>query len=94
MKTIGLMMALCLLGGVSTLAVADNTAQQNKMVECNKQASGLQGDQRKAFMSTCLKKPAASSQQEKMKQCNAAAKGKKGDERIAFMSQCLKKSTG
>lgn len=37
------------------------TAQQQKMVDCNKQATGKKGDERKAFMSTCLKKtvPAA-----------------------------------
>ncbi|ANY89576.1 MULTISPECIES: PsiF family protein [Pseudomonas] len=70
------------------------TAQQEKMTTCNAQASekALKGDERKAFMSTCLKaKPAT--QQEKMKTCNAdaSAKALKGDERKAFMSDCLKK---
>lgn len=70
------------------------TAQQEKMTTCNAQASekALKGDERKAFMSTCLKaKPAT--QQEKMKTCNADASAKtlKGDERKAFMSDCLKK---
>lgn len=67
------------------------------MKECNASASekALKGDERKAFMSDCLKaKPAsaANSQQEKMKSCNAEAKTKtlKGDERKAFMSSCLK----
>lgn len=32
------------------------TAQQQKMVDCNKQATGKKGDERKAFMSACLKK--------------------------------------
>lgn len=36
------------------------TAQQNKMGACNKEAGDKKGDERKAFMSECLKaKPAA-----------------------------------
>ncbi|MEQ6929076.1 PsiF family protein [Pseudomonas mosselii] len=74
------------------------TAQQEKMKTCNADATAkaLKGDERKAFMSTCLKKaePAkAATQQEKMKTCNADAttKALKGDERKTFMSDCLKK---
>ena len=78
------------------------TDQQNKMTTCNADATAksLKGDERKAFMSTCLKAaPAANDakalppQQEKMKTCNAdaATKALKGDERKAFMSDCLKK---
>lgn len=73
-------------------AYAANT-QQNRMSECNKQASGKQGDERKAFMSTCLsgKAPAAkASPQQRMKECNQQAQGKKGAERKTFMSSCLK----
>jgi hypothetical protein len=72
---------------------AEATAQQNKMTMCNQKATGMKGDERKQFMSSCLKKDSpAGTQQEKMKYCNEAATGKKGDERKAFMSQCLKKS--
>lgn len=73
------------------------TAQQNKMTSCNADASAktLKGDERKAFMSACLKaKPeGATTQQEKMKTCNATASSQalKGDVRKAFMSDCLKK---
>lgn len=73
------------------------TAQQNKMTTCNADASAksLKGDERKAFMSSCLKAaPApAATQQEKMKTCNATASTQalKGDARKAFMSDCLKK---
>lgn len=78
------------------------TAQQNKMTTCNADATAksLKGDERKAFMSTCLKAaPAADAakpmtpQQEKMKTCNADAttQALKGDARKAFMSECLKK---
>ncbi|MFF6474083.1 PsiF family protein [Pseudomonas aeruginosa] len=76
------------------------TAQQEKMTACNAEATtkALKGDERKAFMSGCLKAGApaggkATAQQEKMKSCNAdaSAKALKGDERKAFMSTCLKK---
>jgi len=83
------------------------TPQQKKMKDCNAQAGDRKGDERKAFMSTCLKdtstnaaQPAAAStkpatQQEKMKTCNADAnsQGLKGDARKTFMSTCLKGST-
>ena len=67
------------------------------MKDCNAQAEGKTGDERKTFMSQCLKaKPAPAAkpmtQQEKMKACNTDAGDKKGDERKAFMSQCLKGS--
>ncbi len=86
---------LCLMG----TAHADNapkapTAQQQRMKDCNAQADGKKGDERKAFMSACLsgKAPASAraTQQQRMKDCNAQAAGKKGDERKAFMSTCLK----
>jgi hypothetical protein len=60
---------------------------------CNTQAVDKKGDERKAFMSECLKAgaPAAPmTQQEKMKVCNTKAGEKKGDERKTFMSECLK----
>jgi hypothetical protein len=71
------------------------TAQQSKMTVCNKEAGDKKGDERKAFMKSCLSaKPAASdkktAQQERMKTCNLDAKDKKGDERKKFMSECLK----
>ena len=76
-------------------AFAD-TAQQNKMTSCNADASAktLKGDERKAFMSNCLKAtPVATTPQERMKSCNATAttQALKGDARKAFMSDCLKK---
>lgn len=72
------------------------TAQQTRMGECNKEAGDKKGDERKAFMKSCLsgQKAAAvdarTAQQEKMKTCNKEAAGKKGDERKKFMSECLK----
>jgi hypothetical protein len=37
------------------------TVQQQKMVDCNKQATGKKGTERKEFMSACLKKTPVSS---------------------------------
>ena len=53
----------------------------------------MKGDERKAFMKSCLsnKPEAEATQQSKMKTCNAEAAGKKGAERKTFMSECLKK---
>ena len=77
---------------------AAQAAQQQKMKDCNAQATAknLKGDERKSFMSTCLSAnssapPAKMTQQEKMTECNkqATAKGLKGDDRKAFMSTCL-----
>ena len=66
--------------------------QQSKMGECNKDAGDKKGDERKAFMKTCLSAKKAS-QQDKMKSCNADPKAKeaKGDARKAFMKECLSK---
>lgn len=74
-------------------------AQQEKMKQCNAQAAGKKGDERKAFMKDCLsaKKTeevsAKTAQQDKMKSCNqeAGEKNLKGAERKTFMSECLKK---
>ena len=62
------------------------------MSECNKEAADKKGDERKAFMKTCLSDapPAKMTQQEKMKACNKDAGDKKGDDRKKFMSECLK----
>jgi hypothetical protein len=74
------------------------TPQQQRMSTCNTQATGKKGDERKTFMSSCLKgdtaapAPAKQTQQQKMTSCNkdASAKTLKGDERKTFMSTCLK----
>jgi hypothetical protein len=77
------------------------TAQQEKMKTCNADATSkqLKGDERQAFMKTCLSasgradhKKELTPQQQKMSDCSkdAKAKGLKGDERKTFMSTCLK----
>ena len=70
------------------------SSQTDKMTDCNKQAAGKKGDDRKAFMSQCLSSaPVAASapmtQQQRMTYCNKQATGKTGDDRKAFMSSCL-----
>jgi hypothetical protein len=91
--------ALLTLCFIALPAFAD-TAQQEKMKDCNAQAGKkeLKGDERKAFMKSCLSaKPAAAEekkltpQQQKMKDCNAEAGSKKltGDDRKKFMKTCL-----
>ena len=77
------------------------TAQQEKMKTCNADATSknLSGDDRKAYMKTCLSASGTAAphkeltpQQQKMSTCSkdAKAKGLKGDERKTFMSTCLK----
>ena len=63
--------------------------QQSKMGDCNKEAAGKKGDERKMFMKECLSAAKPMTQQNKMKKCNVDAAGKKGDERKTFMKECL-----
>jgi len=87
-----LAIGIALTVGVAHAEEKAKTAQQTKMGTCNAEAGDKKGDERKAFMKTCLSaKPVT--QQSKMKTCNVDAGDKKGDERKAFMSQCLKKSS-
>jgi hypothetical protein len=82
-------MGLALSLGAAHAADGDaKTKQQSKMGECNKDAGDKKGDERKAFMKTCLSAK-KETQQSKMSTCNASAKDKKGDERKAFMKECL-----
>jgi hypothetical protein len=89
---LGLSLAL---GAAQADEKKEPTAQQRRMAQCNKDAGERKGDERKKFMSECLKaKPAEATakttpQQERMRKCNAEAAGKTGDERKKFMSQCL-----
>lgn len=100
MKKLLTLLAMGLALSVGAAHAADEkakTPQQNKMTSCNAEAKGKTGDERKAFMKSCLSnKPQAEAtqktpQQNKMTTCNADAKGKTGDERKKFMSECLKK---
>ncbi|MGA7778009.1 MAG: PsiF family protein [Paraburkholderia sp.] len=92
MKIQSAIATLVLGAALAAPAFADNS-QQSKMTVCNKQAGDKKGDDRKAFMKSCLSsaQPDAKpmTQQEKMKACNVQAADKKGDDRKAFMSTCL-----
>lgn len=101
-RTVLVYIAACAIGAFAVNAGAENS-QQTKMTTCNAdaKAKNLSGDDRKAFMKTCLSEaappaaaPMMNSQQMKMKTCNADAKTQKlkGDARKQFMSNCLKGS--
>ena len=109
-RKISLVLALAMLAALALPVMAQETkqpsaaqaAQQQKMKDCNAQATAksLKGDERKTFMSSCLSAtpaatPAKTTQQQKMTDCNAQATAKnlKGDDRKAFMSTCLSGST-
>jgi hypothetical protein len=83
----------------STAATSSQlNSQQQKMKDCAQEgkAKGVKGEERKAFMSSCLSSKGMSQedinkQQQKMKTCNADAKTKqlKGADYKAFMKTCL-----
>jgi Ni/Co efflux regulator RcnB len=98
----------CMTLAASPLALAQDKAkakapteaqkkQQERMKACNEKAGDRKGDDRKKFMSSCLKgqsagaSPAQKAQQDRMKDCNKQAnlKNMKGEERKKFMSSCL-----
>jgi hypothetical protein len=69
------------------------TEQQNKMVTCNKEATGKKGDERKAFMKECLsKKPAAPASAEKP--AAPAATEKPASAQQNKMATCNKEADG
>ena len=104
MKRTALALVLTLLATGTAFAQAKGdakdakpTPQQQRMKDCNAQAKDMKGDERKGFMSSCLKgetaqQPGRTAQQNKMASCNkeASAKNMKGDDRRKFMSECLK----
>jgi hypothetical protein len=47
-------LGLCFSGTAMADAAKAPTAQQTRMGDCNKQATGKKGDDRKAFMKACL----------------------------------------
>jgi len=75
-----------------TLAIGAAQAAGNKQraltTKCNKKAADMKGDERQAFIETCLN--AKPPQQKKLAACNAEAKDKTGEARKKFMSECLK----
>ena len=66
--------------------------QQTKMAECNKDAGDKKGDERKAFMKTCLSAtPMAEAKPEsKMSMCNKKTAGLAKEARSKAQSECMK----
>lgn len=98
MKYLAILISACAMFALTPAQAANS--QKDKMTQCNKDAAGKKGDERKAFMKDCLSaktddKPKVSeaqqAQRDKMGQCNKDAAGKKGDDRKAFMKDCLSK---
>lgn len=103
MKVTLLASLLCGLVLATAVNAAEKTPQQQRMTTCNQQATSkaLKGDDRKSYMSSCLKNDAAKAdqksltpQQQKMRECNTTAtqQSLKGADRKTFMSACLKKA--
>ena len=101
--TAGAMLALlagqvCVAQSSTATGSPHPNSQQQKMKDCAEEgkAKGVKGEDRKAFMSSCLSSKGMSQQdinkqQEKMKSCNVEAKSKglKGADYKSFMSTCL-----
>lgn len=77
------------------------SSSQQRMADCNKEAAGKKGPERRDFMRQCMHggsapatPPAGAkmSQQDRMRDCNkqAGEKALRGPDRKAFMSECLK----
>ena len=68
------------------------TPQQEKMKSCNASAADKKGDDRKAYMKTCLsaKPPAPVKPESKMAMCNKKTAGMKADDRAKAQSECMK----
>jgi hypothetical protein len=65
------------------------TPQQEKMKTCNTQAADKKGDERKAFMKTCLS-AAPAKPESKMAMCNKKTAGMTKDDRAKAQSECMK----
>ena len=72
----------------ATAAPAANS-QQNKMKTCNEQAGDKKGDERKAFMKTCLS-AAPVKAESKMAMCNKKTAGLAKEARAKAQSECMK----
>ena len=76
---------------VALPALAADNPQQEKMKACNAQAADKKGDERKAFMSNCLKAEPAKAES-KMAMCNKKTAGLDKEARAKAQSECMKAS--
>jgi hypothetical protein len=88
-QLLALMVASTLVAAVPAFA-ADNP-QQEKMKACNAQAADKKGDERKAFMSNCLKAEPAKAES-RMAMCNKKTAGLDKEARAKAQSECMKAS--
>jgi len=78
-------------GGAYAAANEPVNPQQEKMKACNTKAGDMKGDERKAFMKTCLAaKP--EKKQSKMAICNEKTKGMSKPDADKARSECMKAS--
>jgi hypothetical protein len=74
-----------------TATTDSKMSQQDKMKMCNEQAGDKKGDERKAFMKTCLSaKP--EKPKSKMAMCNEKTKGMSKADADKARSECMKAS--
>ena len=90
MKKLLTLSLLSLFASGSVLAAQEETTpQQDKMKACNAKAGDMKGDERKAFMKTCLAaKPAKP--KSKMAMCNEKTKGMSKADADKARSECMK----
>ena len=67
-------------------------SQQSKMTTCNAEAGDKKGDERKAFMKTCLSAapPPPAKPESKMAMCDKKTAGLAKEERSKAQSECMK----
>ena len=82
--------------GAAYAADEKMTPQQEKMKTCNTKAGDMKGDERKAFMKTCLSAKAEPAKAEppksKMAMCNEKTKGMTKADADKTRSECMKAS--
>jgi hypothetical protein len=77
----------------SGLALAENS-QQNRMADCNKQATDKKGDDRKTFMSSCLSGKAATDVKAEVAKVEVAKVEEKAANPKQRMKDCNVQATG
>lgn len=73
----------------TTDAAKTPNVQQQKMKTCSDQAGDKKGDERKAFMKTCLS-AAPVKAESKMAMCNKKTAGMNKEDRAKAQSECMK----
>ena len=90
MKKLLILSVLSLFASGGVYAATDTmTPQQEKMKACNTKAGDMKGDDRKAFMKTCLSAK-AEKPKSKMAMCNEKTKGMTKADADKSRSECMK----